>query len=249
MEEGASTSEGVEGYAVIGVEEARLLAKRVAATDAALAEVEESAEALPPSDPPTPEEITSLPLTTAAALAEEEVPPEPPLSAAPGGPRPPEGLRHDYGWERTVVPRDPNLREWERIRDVTSLVPLPLSEDAVKAWQKTERIWYGERGEHRKMDYLLRKGAVGALAWLYPGLAGHARFRSPQDFYALCIQHGFPQTVAAREAQRRQKTLDGVTEPAVAQATATMQEREDEHAERKDEFSKAFVEAQKRRRS
>jgi hypothetical protein len=184
----------------------------------------------------TPEELQELPLTTAGALIEEEIPPEPPLSAAPGGPHPPPGLLFDHAWERTVVPSDPAARLWEKIQDESSLVPLPLDEIANNAWADLERAWFSHDGPHRRYEYLLRKGSLGAVMHLYPSL-------HPEPLREVLMALGFSEKQAWREAAKRDRELA----PEVATVQERLQAHEDQHDAVKDSFSKAFIDAQKRK--
>jgi hypothetical protein len=185
----------------------------------------------------TPDQLQGLGLTTAAALL-EETPPEPPLSAAPGGPHPPPGMLFDHAWERTVVPADAATRDWEKIRDESSLVPLPLSDDAAQVWSRIEQAWFSHDGPHRRYEYLLRKGHMGAACHLYPSL-------HPEPLHQLLLALGFTEEVAYREAVRRERALN--PPEVVQEVQERLQAHEDQHDAVKDSFSKAFVDAQKRK--
>lgn len=215
-----------------------------------------------------PEAVSLPPLTTAADLlaAQEEIPPEPPLAASPGGPQPPEGLRFDFAWERTVIPASPADRQRERISDESGYVPLPLAPGAAAEWAKSIALWIGqvqremtpegrERIRHnggrpglQDYGYLLRKGHIGALEHLYPADEREERYRNADEFATLLVRHGFTDRQAVKTAKKRRTAA---TEAIIVGSNTVAQKRlaesEAQHVKRKDEFSKAFVAAQKRK--
>ena len=136
-----------------------------------------------------------------------------------------------------MVPADAATRDWEKIRDESSLVPLPLNETSTNAWRDLEIAWFSHDGPHRRYEYLLRKGHVGAPCHLYPSLR-------PDHLYALLIDLGFNDDAASREAARREKWVEEVE---TLPATKRLREHDHHHEEVKDSFSRAFVEAQKRK--